>query len=143
MLPMLMNEGALTNRLFGAPNLLPSLFDVVEQATPAQAYVPPFDCYETENTWELLLDAPGIAKEDLKLSVEAGVLTIRGSRKAPEIKEGSYRHNHRWAGEFVRTFRLGDGLDTSRIEASFKDGVLRVSIAKAESAKPREITIQS
>jgi HSP20 family protein len=90
-----------------------------------------------------VLDAPGIAKEDLSLTVEEGVLTVRGSRKAPEVKDGCYTHNHRWAGEFVRTFRLGNGLDTSKVEANLKDGVLHITIAKSEVAKPREIAIQS
>jgi HSP20 family protein len=128
MLPTILNEAALANRASGEP--------------AGTSYVPAFDCYETPGSWELLVDTPGVAKEDLKVTVEPGELTIRGSRKSPGVPEGAYRHAHRWTGEFVRTFRLGDGLDLGKVEASLEGGVLRVSIAKAESAKARVITIR-
>jgi HSP20 family protein len=123
--------------------MLPTLLDENRVfAAPARTYAPAFDCYETGTSWELLVDVPGVAREDLKLTLETNELTVQGSRKAPEVPEGSAIHTHRWSGEFSRTFRLGDGLDTSKVEASYKDGVLRVTIAKAEAAKPREIAIQ-
>ena len=129
MLPALWNEGAL-DRLFAAPFF-----------GETRTFVPGCDIDETETGYEITLDLPGVSKDDLKVNVEGQTLTVSGSRTSSEAKEGLYSRRSRWTGEFTRTFNLGDGCDGSRITASLKDGVLKLGVAKAESAKPREIAI--
>jgi len=141
MLPVLWNQGARTNRVW-APDSLASFFpSIFEGEAEAAPYAFAFDVLETEDGYEVKLDLPGIAKEDLKIGVENDVVTIRGSRKAPEPREGAYARTERWSGEIERKLSLGQGLDASKLTASLKDGVLTLVIPKAESAKPREIKV--
>jgi HSP20 family protein len=132
MLPALFNDTRLAS-LFGSP------FTFERERT----FFPEFDIDETESGYEIALDLPGVAKEDLKVNVEGSTLTVKGSRKAPaDALEGKYSNRTRWSGEFSRSFDLGEEADGSKVGASFKDGVLRLTVAKAETAKPREIAIQ-
>jgi HSP20 family protein len=137
MLPVLFN-GTRLDSLFS------SLPFTRFQGEAEEAYFPAYDVDETEKGYEIVLDLSGVAREDVKASIEGTTLTIKGSRKAPDAApEGKYSHRTRWSGEFSRSFDLGEDADGSKVAASLKDGVLRLTIGKAESAKPREIAIQS
>ena len=100
-----------------------------------------------ESTDELVLQAelPGLHSEDVSVSVENGVLTISGEKKQ-EIEEGQegseYRLIERRYGRFERSFTLPRSVDAGKVEAEFANGVLSVTLPKAEAAKPRRIEVQ-
>ncbi|MBF0570916.1 MAG: Hsp20/alpha crystallin family protein [Candidatus Omnitrophica bacterium] len=98
---------------------------------------------EEKEQYILKADLPGIKKEDIKVSVENGVLTIEGERKTEA--EHKDKHIHRFErsyGRFVRTLNLGTSVDQSKIRANYKDGVLELVVPKSEAAKPKAIDIQ-
>lgn len=99
---------------------------------------PKADIVETEAGFQVWLDMPGVAKEDLKVKVEQGQLSIFGKAKAHQGK--SFKREYP-VGDFSRSFTLGKSVDPSKIEAQYQDGVLRLELAKAEEALPVEVTI--
>lgn len=87
--------------------------------------------------------APGIDPASIEVHLERGTLTIGGERKAPEVPEKATVHIHeRFAGRFRRVVSLPDDIDPSAVEATYRDGVLHVRIARKEEARPRRISIQ-
>ena len=104
-------------------------------------WCPTADVYETANEFRIVLEVPGLGKDDFKLSFNDGSLTIRGERKRREGKEESYFLAERPYGKFQRTFALPGNVDPTKIRASYKDGLLVVTIPKKEEAKPKEIPI--
>ena len=108
------------------------------------AWSPRVDVVENENAFELHAELPGIDKKDINVSVENGVLTINGERKAEkeEEKDGNYRYYERTYGSFRRSFRLPEHVDAGKIKANHKNGVLELSIPKTEAAKPKPIEVK-
>jgi HSP20 family protein len=99
----------------------------------------------TEDGKEYLIRAelPGLKKEDVKVTVESGVLTITGERKfEKEEKDRKYHRIERAYGSFVRSFSIPDDADGSKVQAEFKDGVLSVRLAKNEKAAPKTIEVK-
>lgn len=88
------------------------------------------------------LDVPGIAAEDLDVSVEKGKLTIRGERKAPGRTPG-YLHEERCFGQFERSIMLNEWVDAATVEASLNGGVLCLKLAKRPEAQPQKIAIRN
>lgn len=88
-------------------------------------------------------ELPGIKPEDLDISVIGDTLTLRGERKADEGSEGSYHRRERKMGRFHKAVTLPYAVNPEDVEASFKDGVLSIVMKKAESAKPKKITIKA
>jgi len=109
----------------------------------AGGWVPPVDIFETD-AHEVVLKAelPDMKREDIDLTFENGVLTIKGERKADEeIRRENYQRVERHHGTFSRSFTLPNTVDTSRISASYKDGVLTVRLPQREEAKPKQIAV--
>jgi HSP20 family protein len=105
-------------------------------------YSPAVDVTEDDARYRIELDLPGVERDDVKVTVENDVLTIRGERKAErEEDDGKVHRIERRFGSFVRTFRVPEDADGELVGASFKNGVLSVSLPKAEKAKPREIEV--
>ena len=106
-------------------------------------WAPRTDVEETKESYILRMDVPRIKKEDLPLSLEKEILTIRGERK-DEIETDAENRNHveRHYGEFKRSFTLPQRAGQENISADYKDGVLTVSIPKTEEEKPRQITVK-
>ncbi len=103
---------------------------------------PRLDVQETADEYKVQADLPGMDKKDVHISVENGVLTIKGERKEEEKREQDNSfYRERVYGSFCRSFNLPSRVDESKIQASLKDGVLNVTLPKAEEAKPREISI--
>lgn len=104
---------------------------------------PRVDVEETENAVVLHADMPGINKSNLKVELENNTLTIRGERRyeKEEKSEGQYR-SERAFGTFQRTFSLSDRIKATEIKADYKDGVLTLTLPKAEEVKPKEIEIK-
>lgn len=110
---------------------------------PASAFVPAFEVKETNDSFVLRADLPGVDEKDLDINVHNGVLTVSGSRQAEERREGeSYALYERQFGSFSRSFALPDMADGERIDAQLNNGVLTLSIAKKAEAKPRKIAIK-
>lgn len=106
------------------------------------AWVPAVDIEETPDMIRVHAELPGLAREDVSLSLENGVLTIAGEKKQAETTEqGQWHAVERRYGRFERSFTLPRTVDAGRIAARFQDGVLFVELPKAEAAKPRRIEI--
>jgi HSP20 family protein len=88
-------------------------------------------------------EIPEVKKEDVKVTVDNSILTIRGERKQEkEEKDKKYHRIERYYGSFTRSFTLPDNVDESKIEASFKDGMLNLQIPKTEEVKPKAIEVK-
>lgn len=100
------------------------------------------DVEENENRYLLSFDMPGVAKDDIHIEWNDGRLIVSGERAETQSEENkTYVLSERYRGKFQRAFMLPQAVDADRVEASYKDGVLRLVIPKAESAKPRRIKI--
>ena len=105
-------------------------------------WAPAVDIYETPDSIVLQAELPGLSKDDIDIQVRDNVLTLKGDRRSEkEVKEGNYLRVERAYGGFQRAFTLPAAVQADKIRAVFKDGVLDVSIPKAEEAKPKQIKI--
>jgi len=106
-------------------------------------WAPRVDIAETDKAFEIKAEIPEVNKEDVKVTVHNGVLTIRGERKQETEEKGKKFHRvERCYGSFTRSFTLPDNVDEAKISASFKDGVLNIQIQKIEEAKPKSIEVK-
>jgi HSP20 family protein len=101
----------------------------------------PIDAYRKGDDFVIHFDLPGISPDDIDLSVEKNVLTLKAVRKRPEHEGAEWLVRERPQGTFSRSLFLGDSLDTDHLEATFADGVLTVRVPVAEKAKPRRIQV--
>ena len=118
--------------------------DFYGEAFSRSAWVPAVDIYETD-AHEVVLKAelPEMKREDISVTFENGVLTLKGERKfEQETTKENYHRVERRHGTFSRSFTLPNTVDASRISAAYKDGILTVTLPKAEEAKPRQIEVQ-
>ncbi len=107
-------------------------------------WAPSVDIYETENELVLKADLPDVDAKDIDVRVENQTLTIAGERKFETSgKDKGYHRIERSYGNFVRSFAVPNAFDTDRINAVHKNGVLTVSLIKKETAKPRQIKIET
>src|SRR5690349_19445438 len=107
------------------------------------SWVPPVDIYQTGDH-ELVLKAelPDMTREDIDITVENFVLTVKGEKKiATDVKEEHYHHSERRYGSFSRSFSLPQTVDSARVSAEYKNGVLTVRLPLREEAKPRSIKV--
>ena len=109
----------------------------------SQAWIPPVDIFETdEHEVVLKAEVPDVKREDISLTFENGVLTIKGERKFDqETPRESYHRVERHHGSFSRSFTLPNTVDAARINASYKDGVLTIRLPQREDAKPKQISV--
>lgn len=122
--------------------------DLFEQAwgrreqAPAGAWYPPVDILESEDSYLIRAELPGMKREDFNLELNDGTLTLSGERKAEEPADGTHYHrSERLAGKFSRSFHLPEKVRQDAIGAAYRDGVLEVHVPKAEEAKPKKITV--
>jgi HSP20 family protein len=106
-----------------------------------QAVRPALDVVEFEDRIELQADLPGLSEKDIDVQFEDGALTLRGERSLAAPEGGRVLRRERSASRFVRSFALGDEVDVDRIQATMRDGVLRITLPKSERARPRQIPI--
>ncbi|SEN09224.1 heat shock protein Hsp20 [bacterium A37T11] len=117
-------------------NLFDSLFTDSLGRDPFVAKVPAVNIAEKEDAYQIELAAPGLAKEDFKINVEDDVLTISAEKKSESEEEGKRYSKREYSySSFQRSFTLPDSIDQEKIEASYKDGVLFLTVAKKEEAK--------
>jgi HSP20 family protein len=105
-------------------------------------WTPSTDISETDTAYLIKAEIPGVNKEDVKVTLQDGMLTIRGERRQEkEEKDKKFHRIERTFGSFVRSFRMPDDADESAVKAEFKDGMLNVTLGKSEKAKPRAIEV--
>ena len=105
-------------------------------------WTPAVDIQEEDNRYLLSADIPGVNRKDVEITLEDGVLTVKGERKSEtDVSEEGYRRRERINGTFLRQFNLPDTVDTANISATAEDGVLRIAIPKQEKPEPRRITV--
>lgn len=114
-----------------------------EPARSGLRYLPDTDIYETDDHMVLVADMPGVVPDDVDITLERRVLTIRG-RIATPVHEGYRRFRTEYGeGDFERAFTLSQEIDRDRIEADYRNGVLMVKLPKAESAKTKKIEVKA
>jgi HSP20 family protein len=104
---------------------------------------PAVNVYETAEAFEVELELPGMALEEIEVVLEGRELSVRGERKIALPEAGTWQRRERFHGNFARTLRLLVDVDAARVQAQLHQGVLTVTAPKAESAKARKIAIQS
>jgi len=110
----------------------------------ALGWAPPVDIFEKQEQLVLRAEIPGVQKDDLDVRIENGVLTLHGERRQDaDLTEGSVHLTERSYGSFTRSFSLPTTVDAARITASYKDGVLEVTVPKAEAAKSKKVEIKA
>lgn len=112
-----------------------------EQTRPGVVFTPEVDIFENEQQINLLADMPGVAPNDVKIDLNDGVLSISGEVQPFEGKDESDVLTEFEIGRYYRQFTLSEVVDQSKIEAKLEDGVLRLTLPKAEKAIPRQIAV--
>jgi HSP20 family protein len=111
------------------------------EGMPQRAWAPPVDITEDKDQIVLKVDLPGVKQEDIDVELEGETLTIRGERQLPEQGTNECVRAERVSGPFLRTFSVVTPVQADKISASYRDGVLTITVPKAEESKPRRIQI--
>lgn len=117
------------------------LVEKEEKTVPARYYVPYTDIYETEDALTVVVEMPGVEKNAIDINIEDGVLTIEGRIDLTNYAEMQPVYTEYNVGHYSRRFSLSSKIDQGRISAEMTDGVLTLTLPKAEEAKPRKIAI--
>lgn len=116
---------------------------IFDKSWPFATWTPPCDIFETDKAIVLKMELPEMRKEDVRVTLENNVLTLRGERKFDEtVTRESYHRIERNYGEFLRIFTLPRFVDGTKIAAEFNEGVLTVTLPKNATALPREIEVR-
>ncbi len=127
------------NRVFSRPSLRNS---GKENLTVAD-WMPTVDISETEAEYLIKAELPEVRKEDVKVTVENGVLTLQGERRQEKEEKGKKFHRvERSYGSFVRSFSLPESVEEGAVKAEYKDGVLNLHLPKSEKVKPKAIDVK-
>ena len=110
---------------------------------PEAAWTPPVDIYETKDEMVVVLELPGVSQKEVEISLVGDTLSVRGERRRAVEVEGEDCHRvERTFGPYFRALVLPSVVDSSRIKAIYKDGLLEIRLPKREEAKPRTIPIE-
>jgi HSP20 family protein len=108
-----------------------------------RSWMPAVDMHETKDDLVLRVEVPGVREKDVAVSITGDLLTIRGERRwEDESKDQKFLHVERVYGQFERMIQLPLAVQTDKVKASYRDGVLEIKLPKAEELKPREIKIE-
>lgn len=116
--------------------------DDAERTRSSTVYLPRVDIYEQDDHTVLLADMPGVDEDAIDITLEKNILTIRGYVDRPMEGYG-LAYGEYGLGDYERTFALSDEVDRNKIQASIRDGVLRLMLPKAEEARARKIAVQT
>lgn len=120
-----------------------SALTTAEENISVPEWAPLVDIAEDAKEYLIKVELPEVAKDDVKVTVESGTLTISGERKAEKEEKGRKFHRvERYYGRFERSFSIPDDAESDNVKAEFKDGVLRVHLAKSEKARPKQIEVK-
>lgn len=115
-----------------------------DEAPIKENWRPYVDILEKEDALLLIAELPGVPRNKIKLNTADGVLTLSGEKDIPEnAKNDCYHCSERYFGPFERRFSLPSNVDISKINAEYKDGILKILLPKSEEAKPKEIEIHA
>ena len=127
--------------LWTRPSLLDSFFNDFDRPRK-WAYTPSVDVKETEEGYLFNFDLPGMKKEDINVEINGNQLIVSGERKSEvEDDKDGYHRIERSYGSFKRSFQLPDSVDSDKVEGTYKDGVLQLTVAKTPKIKPRKIDL--
>jgi HSP20 family protein len=128
------------NRVFGRPQ---SRTDGGRELMTVSDWTPTADISETDREYLIKMELPEVRKEDVKVTVEDGVLTIQGERRQEREEKGKKFHRvERSYGVFMRSFRVPDHVDEVKVGAEFKDGMLILHLPKTEKSKAKAIEVK-
>jgi len=128
------------NRIFHRPTLRTGNG---KEALTIADWAPSVDISETDSEYLIKAELPEVKKEDVKVTLQDGVLTIQGDRKQEKEEQGKKFHRvERSYGSFVRSFTLPDYVDDAKVKAEFKEGILNLHLPKSEKAKPKAIDVR-
>jgi len=114
-----------------------------QEGAAISQWSPAVDIVEDDKEFVIKAELPEVKKEDVRVTVENGVLTISGERKfEKEEKNKRYHRVERSFGSFTRSFSLPEGANPSKVHAAFKDGILQVHLQKSESTRPKQIEVK-
>jgi HSP20 family protein len=117
--------------------------DSDESSLLTQAWRPAADITEEDDAYVAKVELPGVSKDDVKITMQDNVLHIRGEKKSEKKgKEDNFHRVERFYGTFQRSFTLPTSVKSDRIEAEYKDGILTITMPKAEEAKPKQIEVK-
>lgn len=126
------------NRIFGRADRADSDSGMLAVAD----WMPSVDISETDSAYLVKGEIPGVKKEDVRVTIEDGMLTIQGERKQEKEEKGKKFHRVECSyGSFMRSFRVPDDADESKVKAEFKDGMLNVTLTKAPKEKAKSSAI--
>ena len=108
----------------------------------AAGWAPPVDLYETADRYEVIVEVPGLSREQIQIHVQDGTLTIEGERRSPDVSCELYHRVERGQGRFARSFQLRDVIDSSEISADLRDGVLTISVQKTPQPETRRSPVR-
>lgn len=113
-----------------------------ERTRSTQCYRPNVDIVELPDELMLYADMPGSAADEIDINLENGVLTLHGRVKDRRPERAEYLWREYGVGDFYRTFQVSEAIDSSRISAEYRDGVLILHLPKVEQARPRKISVK-
>lgn len=114
-----------------------------DEAMALVDWAPAVDVMETDEEFQIRAELPGVEKKDVKLSVENGVLLISGHREQEKEEKGKRYHRiERAYGNFARSFTVPEAVDSEKVTADFKNGLLTVRLPKSEKARPKSIEVK-
>ncbi len=117
--------------------IYPNIYEEFEGET----WLPAVDIYETDDSFVLSSDLPGVNKEDLRVELNENVLVIKGQRKSEDLSKDNYIRSERQYGAFLRGFVIPSNAEVDKIKATYKEGVLQVVIPKKEEVRPKQIKV--
>ena len=128
------------NRMFSRPS---GRRENGQESMTVADWIPTVDISETEAELLIQAELPAVKKDDVKITLQQGVLTIQGQRTQEREERGKRYHRvERAYGNFARTFTIPDYVDDTNVKAEFKDGVLTLHLPKSEKAKPKAIEVK-
>ena len=120
---------------------LPTTGNLARQSQLFSGWSPALDLYQNNDNVIARVELPGMRKEDIEISLHDGMLTINGERKSETPEGDKAERTERYVGKFRRSISLPTQVDANKVAANYRDGILTVTLPKAEEAKPKQIKV--
>jgi HSP20 family protein len=144
LLPTLRRRGLVGRPAWGLFDRFFEDFELPSPFSEEMTFTPAFDVSETENELIVKAEVPGMDQKDIDINLSDGLLSITGEKKhEKEDKNENYHCVERHYGKFSRTMRVPFEVEADKVDATYKDGVLKVTLPKSETAKPKKIEIKT
>jgi HSP20 family protein len=120
---------------------LPSMGNLARQTQLFSGWSPALDLYQNNDNVVAVIEVPGMCKEDIDISLHDGMLTIAGERQTSSGEGENAERTERFSGKFRRSITLPTRVDAGKVSATYKDGILMITLPKAEEAKPKKVEV--